>query len=116
MFIALNKHLRAQRRRLMVTLALTALAFGVALAHSALGGGHMTTDDMGGQGQAVIAMCVAIGETATLIFVGLALSAFARRVRRIVFLLPVLEIALPRRAPVDLRARSSPVRLQVMRH
>ncbi len=99
---------------MVVTLVLGALALSVTLAHSALGAGHMT---MGGMdGHAAIAMCVAIGETAALVIVAIALVAVGRHLRRLPLLLPLQVTALPRSAPQDLRARSSPVRLQVMRH
>ncbi len=113
MFFILNKQLRARRRRLVVTLV---LALGVTLAHSALGAGHMAMGDMGGHGDAVMAMCVAIGETAALVIVAIALLAVGLHLRRLTLLLPLQVTALPRSAPRDLRARSSPVRLQVMRH
>jgi hypothetical protein len=113
-FFVLNKHLRAQRRRIVVTVVLAALALSVTLAHSALGAGHMT---MGGMdGHAAVAMCVAIGETAALAIVAVALIAVGLQLRRLPLLMPLQVTALPRRAPRDLRARSSPVRLQVMRH
>jgi hypothetical protein len=113
-FFVLNKHLRAQRRRLVVTVLLVALALSVTLAHSALGAGHMS---MGGMdGHAAVAMCVAIGETAALAIVAIVLIAVGLYLRRLTLLLAFHVTALPRSAPRDLRARSSPVRLQVMRH
>lgn len=116
MFIAMNKHLRAQRRRLTVTLVLSVLSLGVILAHGALGAGHMAMGDMGGHGDAVVAMCVAIGETAALVIVAVALMAVGLHLRRLTLLLPLQVASRPRSAPRDLRARSSPIRLQVMRH
>ncbi len=110
-FFVLNKHLRARRRRWVVTLVFVALALSVGLAHSALGAGHMD-----GRAHAAIAMCVAIGETAALVIVAIALIAVGLHLRRSTLLLPLQVTALPCSAPRDLRARSSPVRLQVMRN
>ncbi len=121
MFIALNRYTRAQRRRLSVGLALAALCASVGIAHGAIAAGHMSMDEMGGHAASVaVAMCLAITETAVVLSAAFALLAAGRRRHRHRHRAGWLShfarsITPPCLRPLDLRARSSPVRLQVIR-
>jgi len=116
-FIAINRYARVQRRRLTFGLMLTALCVTVAMAHGAVAGLHLGPD--GAEGQpvgTVLAVCFVIAETAAILVAGAALLAILTRLRLPSFVLLIVRLtSQPRREPLDLRARSSPVRLQVMR-
>ena len=108
MLIRLNDTLHAQRRRILLTLAATAVALALVSAHSAMAGGdHM---DMGGK----IAMCVAVAETA-LLGIAAALSLRPPTVRlRVAPVAGTLGMLTAPAASAH-RARAGPAALQVFR-
>lgn len=92
MLILLNTLIRRHRRRTSTALGVLTLAGTLALAHGAIGGGHMgdaMSHSMSAAGDAapvgdVLAVCLAVAETAALGF-GLLAAIGAWRVARVTF-------------------------------
>lgn len=105
MLVAVDKALRAHRRRLVILCTMVVLAASVVSAHSALAGGdHM------GMG---VAMCLAVVDTAVAAAVVLAGRRPVLRLSAPRLLSPAPE-SRPRPAPAP-RSRAGPAELQVFR-
>lgn len=106
MFVALNRLLRRQRRRLVILAALLALAGAVTAAHSVMAGHDM--------GDAAV-MCLAVAETAVVaIGAALALGASPRRAAWLVAAPVIGELAFVA-STVGTRSRAGPPLLPVFR-
>lgn len=130
MLIALNRAIRRHRGRFGTALSVVALAGAVAIAHSAVSTGHMatvthhvtmggdgansSTPDGGDGGHDMVAMCLAIAETAALGFALLALVSALRCAARIsvTALQPALVVTAANHTPAS-TARAGPAVLQV---
>lgn len=126
MLILLNTLIRRHRRRMSTALGVLALAGALVLAHGAHGGGHMgdaaghsmsATADAVPTTNDVLAVCLAIAETAALGF-GLLAALGAWRVTRVTFgasaVFACLQAITPFERPRP-TARAGPADLQVFR-